>query len=674
MRFSYQWLNEYLTYTVSPQDIAELLTMHAFEVEGVEQSGEEDWVLDIAVLPNRASDALSHQGMAREINAIAGLTGKFFKKEASALGDPDEAKTWLSELGSSFSIAVQNKEDCPLYYALRIKGVNVGKSPEWLTKRLRECGIESVTNVVDVSNYVMLDTGQPTHMFDAARIDAKTLAVRKARKDEPLALLDGTAARLDSEDLVITSQDHPVALAGIKGGKDSAISEHTKEVVIEAANFNPRALYKTASRLHIATESAKRFSAGVPFATTRIGLMKAARLLQEIAGGTIEEVGLYEALPGEGKAPLFLQKDRVQRLVGMEMSGENIRSPLFHLGFEVKEESAGVWKVTPPYWRLDCHIAEDLVEEIVRLNGLETIPLVAPFVALGEPVYSDTLQWRTFTRKYFTAQGFDEMYNYSLVSKPEREEGRLGVVALQNPLSAERAYLRDNLIDGLLKNVKENQGLFGALKLFEIGRVFWEEDGTLHEEEHVAGVLYDRKRVDFRDMRGYVEEFLQACGFDPDDYVLEPPLHAPDKMLLTILIEGKECGTIHVPIVPPHLHIKGSVVAFEMRDQELYRALTDEREFAPVPKYPAIIRDISLVVAKNVRGDSIIQAIHELGKDLIEDVDVFDMYEEESSDAKSLAFHVIYRAGDRTLTDEEVGGIHTSIEQALTTRFHAQIK
>jgi len=671
MLFSYNWLNDYLQYKVSPQEISERLTMHAFEVESLTKQGN-DWILEIDVLPNRAADAFCHQGVAREINALAGFAGTFQKKEGKAiweLGDPRA----LAGNEAPITINVQSKSDCSFYQAMVIDGVRVGPSPVWLKERLAAVGIDSITNIVDISNYVMLDMGQPTHVFDAGALklpDGRTeLMVRRAANREVLELLGGTKVLLNQDDIIIANASKALALAGIKGGQASSVTKSTQSVLIEAALFNRQAIYQTVRRLGLPTQSAKRFSAGIAEGFAPRGLFAVARLIQEMAGGTIAGHGVFEGNGTKERPFIMLSHIKVEGIAGEKLSQGILTNSLFHLGFEVQKEQEGVFKVYPPFWRTDCQIPEDLVEEVLRLRGFDGIASVAPRVSLTEPVIDDSLALRSFARRYFTAQGFDEVYSYSLTSMRA-----MHAVELLNPASDARAYLRESLIPGLLENVAANQGLFHVIKMLEFGKVFRKQGTSVEEKEHIAGVLFGKNDADFRELRGSIEGLLEAFGFDADDYFFEHQQNELKRSFLSLSLNGQSCGFIEVPLLPPQLKIKGKVVAFEIDAEALFSQVAKEREFAPPPKFPAVVRDISLLLPSQVNGDSVIGVICEVGKDLIEDVDLFDVYEEPDREGRSLAFHIIYRSKEKTLTDREVSALHHKIENQLTEQFHAQIR
>lgn len=674
MKFSYQWLREYLSFELTPEDIEQLLGRHAFEVESKEKKGE-DWIIDITILPNRASDAQSHKMMAKEINAIAGFTGTFSAKEAQPEVELEKAEQWVRALPKlkDFAVYVEDEEQCPLYWALKIEGVRVKQSPDWLKKKLAAIGQDSINNLVDISNIVMFEGGQPTHMFDVSSIEENILNVRLARKGEKLELLGGSMVSLEPDNLVIADGKKVLAIAGVKGGARSGISEKTTDIIIEIANFNPASIYKTAAFLHSTTESAKRFSAGFSYQFAPLAAWRMAQLIKEIAGGNIVGLALYEASEvSREKPPIILDGKALERLAGTSISPEVIHHALSCLGFRVEDEGEHVYKVHSPYWRIDCRIPEDIMEEVVRLYGLDTIPPKAPVIVLGEILHNELKQWRSFTRRYFASQGFDEMYNYSFMPEPKERKERC--IKLLNPISEDTSFLRDNLIDGLITNAIQNQGLFAEMKLFEMGNVYWCEHNIAKEEEHIAGLIFGKKKVDFRDMRGYVEGFLEAAGFDEDDYTLEPLSKQGQTSYLALIIQGKECGSIKVPPLLEKLKLKGQVVAFELRSPVFYRAIANEREFQTPPKFPAVIRDVALMLPKDIKGDSVEQVVYEVGRELIEDVDLFDVHEEGTSKERGLAFHVVYRSSQKTLTDEEVNKVHQRIEKELKERLHAKIR
>ncbi len=678
MLFSFNWLNDYLTYEVSPQELAEVLTMRAFEVESVTKKGD-DWVLDIDVLPNRAGDCFSHAGVAGEANALLGFLGKHQKKEGEAIHNEEETRAFFSGLAPSenLSITIEKKEDCSLYQLLLVEGVGVGKSPEWMRKRLEAVGLNSINNLVDISNYVMLDTGEPLHMFDAdevTRTNGKIhIIVRRAKEGEQIMLLGGENVKLSGEDLVIADSRKPLALAGIKGGQESGVKEKTRSILIESANFNRSLLYHSSKRLGILTDSAKRWSAGVSLDASFIALFKAVTLVKEFAkGGVAGYCAFLPASPSRelfrARPPIFVSLKGIQSLIGQHISEETMRSVLFHLGFDVKEESVDSYKISPPFWRLDCEREEDISEEVARFIGLNDIPPIFPSVSLTEPLDEKILQWRSFIKNYFVSQGFDEIYSYSLVGTKDED-----TPSLLNPMSKERTHLRGDLTQGLLEVIASNQAHHSSIRLFEMGKTFSAGKGVIKEREIFAALVWYRSGEEaFREAKGYLSGLFEAMGFDEGDYLLKEEGEAIPSLAVEM---GREnIGKVFIPTVLLPLKIKGTLAAFWVDVQTLIKDADQEREFEAPPKYPAVERDISLFLERGVKAGSVMQVIHEVGKELIEDVDLLDMYEEEGKPQKSLAFHIIYRSKKKTLRDEEVNTLHQTIEKALTKRFHAKVR
>lgn len=682
MLFSYNWLNDYLIYKVSPQELAEVLTMHAFEVESVMKKGE-DWVLDIDVLSNRAADCFSHTGVAREANALLGFLGRYEKKKAKPFYDEKEIKAFFVSLAPArgLSVTVERREDCPLYHLLLIRDVVVKESPLWMKKRLEVVGLNSINNLVDSSNYVMLDTGEPLHMFDADEVadknKKKEVIVRRAREGEKLILLGGEGVSLSANDLVIADAQKALALAGIKGGEETGVKKKTRSILIEAASFNRSLLYETSKRLHILSDSAKRWGAGVLPDVSFIGLFNVQKFVTEMTGGMI--ASHYSVLPPtlphnlfSLRPPIFVLVKRLQSLIGKNIPVKTMHAVLFHLGFEVKEEAGDAYKIFPPFWRLDCEREEDIAEEVARCMGLNDIAPVFPSVSLQESLDQNVLAWRSFIKHYFISQGFDEVYSYSLVSENDKN-----APLLLNPISAERSHLRGDLIKGLLEAIARNQAHHASLKLFEMGNTFLQERGVIKERERLAGIVWHRTRGEaFREAKGYLAGLVEAMGFDEEDYRLTPASsdQLPDTSVLNVSVNGERIGRIAILETPKELKVKGVAAGFELDVQALVQNADEEREFEEPPKYPAVERDISLFLERGVKAGSIMQVIHEVGKELIEDVDLLDMYEEEGKPQKSLAFHIVYRSKKKTLRDEEVNILHQKIEKALTKRFHAKIR
>ncbi|MBI3335708.1 MAG: phenylalanine--tRNA ligase subunit beta [Candidatus Portnoybacteria bacterium] len=691
MLFSYNWLNDYLKYKVSPDQLAELLTMHAFEVSAITKKGD-DVVLDIDVLSNRAPDCFSHEGIAREANAIVGYKGIFRqKKPRKDTRNEDEIVNFFKSLAvyPELAIEIASPKDCPLYIALLMSGVKVSKSPLWLKERLEALGAGSINNLVDSANYAMLDTGQPTHIFDANSIakddgGIKNILVRRAREGEGIRVFGEARYKLTPEDLVIADAKKLLAIAGIKGGEDSGVSDKTTDIIIEAAHFRRENIYESAKRLSLATDSAKRFGAGIPQGLVLKGLFETAQLVKEAAGGEVKGFsGTYPPHLFKRREHILLSPQRVSSYLGVSIDEDSIARILTLLNFEVEKESSGDLKIHPPYFRPDITIAEDGIEEVGRMYGFNEITPSSPPISLIDEADEEMVKWRSFIRRYFASQGFDEVYNYSLTKTPPLSQG---AVKLLNPISENQAYLRQSIVAGLCQNIALNQRYFSSLKIFEIGKTFRRENGEIKEREMLGGAVWSKTEKEvFREARGYAEGLLEACGIT--DYFERSEKQGSARSAGSYMVNAytdrdtlaiEKAGILiakilHIP-PSPELKIKQSFAVFELNLETLVSQSDIEREFEEPPKYPAVIRDISCFLPLSVKAGSVIGIIHEIGKELIEDVDLFDMYEEQKRMQKSLAFHIVYRSRAKTLTDSEVNRLHAKIEKELTKRLHAQIR
>lgn len=644
--------------------------MHAFEVETVEKR-KGDYALDIDVLPNRAADCFSHQGIAREANAILSFLGTYELKDAKPLSGKEVFNVPLPP-GDASLIHIENGEDTPYYALAFLDRVNVGSSPDWLKRYLQAVGLEPICNVVDIANFVMLDIGQPLHIFDADKV-ALPITVRRARRGECIELIGGAKKELSYEDIVIADTKQALGIAGIKGGQASAVNADTSSILIEAAQFSRESIYKSSKRLNLITDAAKRFSVGFAFELAPLGLARALTLLKEIAGGKGERVSAKEGGASlyhffKPAPPIRIEVEKITQALGVSLKEETVIKMLGGLGFLMEKETGTPdYKLISPFWRRDIAFPEDITEEVGRLYGFTHIASSLPAISLLEAHESEILTWRYFLRHQLVRQGFSEVYNYSLQ--------RIGEVELINPPSEKRMYLRASLIPALLENAALNQSLTqskseDALMLFEIGNVFTKKGNILQEREKLCLALVSRKAHEaVRELKGHVESLLESMGFDREDYFLKEEQDGA-----ALIIAGALAGCISIPAVPSSLKVKGEVAMFEGDIEIFISHIENEREFEEPPKFPAVERDISLFLTHGVKAGDVVSIIHEMGSKLIEDVDLFDMYEDERSPKRSLAFRIMYRSKEKTLTDEEVNALHKKIEQELAKRLKAEVR
>jgi phenylalanyl-tRNA synthetase beta chain len=691
MKISYNWLQSFFNRKLpTPVELADLLTMHSFEAESVEKT-RRDWILEIDVLPNRAHDCLSHWGIAREIAAIIGV--RPLERDKSSKGKASLKESKSQKIADFLKVEVKDKELCPRYCARAMVNIKVGPSPQWLKERLEAIGQKSINNVVDATNYVMFELGQPLHAFDADKLVANnkqlTIVVRQAKKSERITTLEDEEYELEPSILVIADTTNPLAIAGIKGGKKAEISQMTKNIILEAANFSPAGIRQTSKKLGLRTESSMRFEHGLDLNLASQAIDRVAGLIQELAGGEVIR-GIVDVYPRKARSKkIKLEVERVKRLLGVDISVREIKSILERLGFDIgtvlEEQSLAV---TVPTWRMDISIPEDLIEEIGRFYGYEKIPAQLPTATLIPPVRNESLIYENKVRDILTGVGFNEVYNYSFIS--EKDVSCFGfqipdLMELENPVSREQKYLRPSLIPNLLKNVRDNLRYFDEIRLFEIGKVFQRtansQQLTVNEEKKLGAVMVlkgqPQKAQEFYRLKGVADSLLNKLRISDiwyDDIpetcslkTVTQVFHSARKAEIKV---GNELigwlGEIN-PEILEKLDIKSRMAAFELDFEKLVQLATEERIYMPPLKYPAVVRDIAILVEPGTKVVEVLNLINAAGGSLVRDIDLFDIYEGEGipEGKKNLAFHIIYQADDHTLTDKEVDQIHSKIVWVL---------
>ena len=645
-----------------------------------------DTVLDLELTPNRL-DCLSVLGVAHEVAALTGKTVKEPETNYKEAGAP---------ITEQIDISVGSPELCRRYTASLLQGVKIGPSPQWLQDRLTRAGLRPINNVVDVTNFVMLEYNQPLHSFDYDLIKDATVIVRRARPDEMLTTLDGVERKLTVENLVIADANDAIGIGGVIGGANSEISVNTVNVLLESATFDGTNNRKTAQTLGLRTEATLRFEKGLRPELAPIALRRATGLIQEVAGGTVAP-GIVDVLSDEGAdAPVVpLTGEKIRRMLGMEVDQKRVQETLDALGFTW--ESAGEFelKVTVPYWRNDVNIEEDLVEEVVRTIGYDSVPttMLSSSIPFQQPV--PVMGLRDQIKDLLASEGIQEVINYPLVTLQQLEQvEQLDPANLPmrvtNPMSADREYLRTTLRASLLATLAANQGHgAGPFRLFEAGRVFWPREGDLPDErETVAGVLAglrhepswleDDSLLDFYDAKGVVELVLNRLGvlatYEPSD---DPSFH-PGRCAV-IKVEDAVIGVVGEvhPVVMDRLGLESpQVAAFELYLGPILAALPDgQQQFEPLPRYPSATRDLALVMPTDVDAGQVTRLI--LRHQGVDRADLFDIYAGENlaEGTKSLAFHVYFQARDRTLTNEEVNrsldGLLRILERELKVTLRA---
>jgi len=648
-----------------------------------------DTVLNISVTPNR-SDCLSIVGIAREAAAVTGRKARYPEIRISESQD---------DINRVASVEILDPDLCPRYTARMIKGVKIGPSPSWMRMRLEAVGLRSINNAVDVTNFVMMELGQPLHAFDYRLLEEGRIVVRRAKEGEPFVSLDGKTRILSPDALMICDGVKPVAVAGIMGGENSEVRDDTETILLESAYFNPSSIRRSSRRLGMGTDAAFRFERGIDPEGVLRALDRAAQLIAETSGGVVMK-GYIDRYPKKipEKAPVVLRPARIREVLGLAVEENKVESILSGLEMRV-ERKEGFFIVTPPSFRVDVSMETDLIEEIARINGYGLIPETMPQVQVRSGTEERKGVVETRVKGVLTALGFSEVINYSFIPGesadilgfPEKDRRRR-FVRILNPLSEDQCVMRTTLIYGLLDTALRNANV-GCLDLrvFETGRVFIAAgNGDLPEERgKLAGLLSGVKfagswggsggEADFYDAKGALEnllEILQISGAEFRSGAGEPFLH-PGRSA-GLLIEGDPVGylgEVH-PSVIEKLDLKKRIVVFEVDFDFLAERSRETGAFRGYSRFPASSRDVAFLVPKDTESKYILGLIEERREELLEKIEIFDVYMGKSipENVKSLALRFTYRSPERTLTDEEVNRIHAAIVQGVIEKTGAKIR
>lgn len=658
-----------------------------------------DHILHLGLTPNRP-DCLGHIGLAREVATLFGLPFQ--------LPQVHPAKQVLTgeNVEKHVSVTIEDLERCPQYGAGMVVDVTVGPSPSWMKYRLESLGIRSISNLVDVTNLILLEYGQPMHAFDLDDVRGGKIIVRRAQPGEKLKTLDGVDRALEADDLVIADGEGPTALAGIMGGANSEIRSTTRRVLLECAYFMPRGVRRAARRHGMHTESSHRFERGVNHGTLDQALARATALLADLSGGKALATPLFAGAPIPAREPVRFRASRMRSLLGVAVPMPEATDILKRLGFGVSEiqgeNDAAFALVVPPSHRPDIQGEADLIEEVVRVRGLGTVPTVLPALRPQEPRTAFDLQNRV--RAAAVALGLSEAITYGFVSPHEHQA--LGLppapFKLINPLVEQRSVMRTSLLPGLLEALARSRrhGVHDV-RLFTSGARFLASDKTAPLADEVpsfaailAGsrhvVLQKPVEVDVYDAKGIAVEIVErvtqrkaTVAHQPEDK-RAPYLHP--RAAGMILVEGRVVGgfgPLH-PDVVDNLDLGGGCVVMELDLRALAEVGRLRPQYKPIPVLPAATRDIALVVADEVEAGTVSESIRDAAGELCESVELFDLFRGQGIPAghRSLAFHVIYRDPKaatnpekaKTLTDEEVDRRHKSVVEAAHAKFGATLR
>lgn len=620
MVVSYKWLQEFFDEPLpSAKEVADLLSVHSFEIEGVEEKGG-DVLIDVDVLPNRAHDCLSHRGIAKEVGAILGrdlykdpLRDDFL--ELPEGGVISQVEDGLGDV-STVSILVKN--------------ISIKESPDWLKERLAVLGQRSINNIVDITNYVMLLTGQPLHAFDAKAFADGVLKIKRAEEGEKLTLLGAIPVELTKEDVVVSDGKKALDVAGIRGGENAEITDVTTDIVISASHFNPTMVRKTAQRLKLWTDAAKRFQNEPSPYLVEHGARECLEMILDLAGGEVVGISRAGATLPEGKS-VEVSIDRINSLLGLQLSLEEVGDILKRLGCSYS--GTDVLTVSVPFERLDLNIAEDIIEEVGRIYGYDKLPEMDLPPRETSYVAKDFVV-SEYVRNVLLSTGCSEVFTYALVEK--------GEVKLQNALNTEKSYMRTNLAEGLeaaLVLNKNNAPLLGKdhIDIFEIGNVF-SKDG---EHTHL-GIATTRKKKEqvFEELAQKLEEALGAS------------------------LEGTINGNVY------EVNLSPVIEKMEEKDLPAYEASSVKFKI-PSP-YPFALRDVAVWVPENFKEEELRSLIKKEAGELLYRIDLFDDFNKEGR--TSYAYHLVFQSPTETLNDDEINMIMERVYAVLSQQEGFEIR
>jgi phenylalanyl-tRNA synthetase beta chain len=666
------WLKEFVDVAVEPARLGDDLTMVGLALEGLETDGK-DAVLDIDVTTNRV-DAMNVYGLAREVAVIYRLPLKPLDLSLSESGAP---------AAESLRVDIEAADLCPRFCA-RVLDVRMGPSPAWIRDRLEAAGVRPISNVVDLTNYVMLEMGQPSHAFDLARIPGGRLVVRWAREGEPLTTLDGVERKLGPRMGVVAGPEAPLALAGVMGGASSEVSDDTRAVALEAAYWDALSIRRTAKALGMHTEASHRFERGADPEGTAVATARIGHLLQKIGAGSVRP-GLIdqEAAPLPRRtAPLRLSRSR--QVLGVDVPADETSRILEGLGFEVTRRDAAGLEVRIPTWRGDVVREVDLIEEVGRHHGLARIPATLPPTREGSGLKPFQVRERRM-RDVLVATGFTEVINYSFVPSASARTFPADALRLQNPLSADADVLRSSLVvPGLLTSVRTNlRHGRRDLALFEIGRVFAASGEVLPREERRLGLVVTGRfgaahwsekprAADFFDLKGVLEALFRRLGVDAPRLAAggAPPFLHPGRSAV-IVADGPigYVGALH-PDFRDSWELRDEAFVAELSVERLLEDAPPPARFRPLPRFPAVGRDLSVLADASVSSAELLALVRAEAGETLQDAAVVDRYAGERIPAGkvSLTLSLRYQHPDRTLTGEEVQASIERVTRALKAR------
>lgn len=682
MRVTYDWLKDFVEIKIPPKALADKLTMAGLEVTTFEEC-DGDFIFELEVTSNRP-DLLSVIGIAREVAAITNSKLKVSEHKST--------RAQTAQHPTPFSIENKDKNDCPLYTAKIIRGVKVGPAPAWMRKRLELIGCRSVNNVVDITNYILFTWGESLHAFDFDKLDSDTIVVRRGEFNEAIITIDAEQRLLTTDILVIADKQKPVAIAGIMGGKDTEVTESTKNILLEAAVFNPLIIRRARQKLGVQTDSSYRFERGIDFETVERASFEAAKLISEIAGGNcVLSKSSPKARPNCRMVNLNVLT--VSKVLGAGIKAQKIKKILTGLGFKVKAKPGNNFTITVPGYRQDVGLEIDLIEEIGRVFGYEYIPISIPSIRpqqiTEQPGSFSGFPTAHTIKNILIGLGLNEVITYSLIDRNLLKDfsmSALKPVEILNPLSKEQEILRPTIMPSLVRciayNLNQKQSY---VNIFEIAKIFTAISPAAPKEELVLGIalcgeksmLHEtgliKEKMGLLHLKGILEVLFERLGTNKYNFNLVNTYEG------SVCLEEGKVGLITKlqKNTLNNLGIKNKdVVVAEISLEKIFPFVNLKKRFSDLPLYPGISRDISVVIGEDIRIKDILLTIKEKTGDLLREAKVVDYYRGAQIPAgfRGLTISCLYRSDERTLTDAGINPLHSSICAALVDKFGAKIR
>jgi len=677
MKLSWNWLKEYVSVSAPVETVAERLTMAGLEVKKVEKIGG-DYRLETEITSNRP-DWLSHIGVAREIAAL-------FDRP---LRIPKATKVKRSKTSANFSITTPDIKLCPYYSANILEGLKLVKTPDEMRERLEVCGLRSINFIVDVTNYVLLECGQPLHAFDLQKLSGTKLSARKAKDAEQIIAINGAVCKLDQADCVISSETKPVAIGGVMGGRDSEVSDNTQNILIESAYFIPGVIRKTSKRLKLTSDSSYRFERGVDPLGVDWARERATALIAEFCRPSAVGFSLSSGRLPVRKSKVVMELSEVSRVLGIQIASGKIMTMLNRLGLR-STLKGGKLAVEVPSFRSDITQPVDLIEEIARIYGYDRIPAALPKISIIEPAENRLLKVQEDARNLSIGLGLQEVVTFSVINPDTAvlvDSDQANWVRIDNPRNNQLTLMRPNFITSLLQVIRHNlnAGVVSAA-IFEIGNRYWFSGKDLPAEDRTLAValagetplhwMNKVREYNFFHLKGVIDSILSRYGDGVERLFEERPyfLHGESFKIVSGRTKIGEFGTVKKQCLEL-FGIEKPVYFGEISLSELSKLNSVVKTVREPEKHPSTRRDLSLLVEDKVQSENLVGAIKSLGNNLIRQVDIFDLYRGGNIEKgkKSISFRITYQADDRTLQAEEVNQLHFSIVDSLSNQYSAKL-